>query len=130
MTRKRNGLETATFGGGCFWCMEAIFKRLSGVKSVVSGYAGGEKSNPTYEEVCSGTTGHAEAVQITFDPKQTRFNELLEVFWKSHDPTSLNKQDADVGEQYRSVIFYHNEIQKKYQRSPGRSIKKSLINLL
>ncbi len=106
-------LEKATFGTGCFWCSEAVFKRLPGVKSVVSGYAGGTIANPTYEDVCSGETGHAEATQITFDPKKISFEKLLDMFWKSHDPTSMNRQGPDTGSQYRSVIFYHNEKQNK-----------------
>jgi peptide-methionine (S)-S-oxide reductase len=107
------GLEKATFGSGCFWCTEAIFENLKGVSSVVSGYAGGKVDNPTYEEVCSGTTGHAEVTQITYDPNIISFDELLEVFWKTHDPTTLNRQGNDVGTQYRSAIFYHNEEQKE-----------------
>ncbi len=106
-------LETATFGGGCFWCTEAIYERVEGVHSVVSGYAGGTVKNPTYEQVCTGTTGHAEATEITYDPKVVSYDDLLEIFFKTHDPTSLNRQGADVGTQYRSVIFYHNEDQKK-----------------
>jgi len=106
-------LEKATFAAGCFWCVEAVFQRLKGVKSVVSGYTGGTKANPTYEEVCRETTGHAEAAQITFDPKQISYGKLLDVFWKAHDPTQLNRQGPDVGEQYRSAIFYHDEKQKK-----------------
>ena len=104
-------LETATFGAGCFWCTEAVFQRLKGVHSVVSGYSGGDVKNPTYQQVCSGGTGHAEAVQFTFDPSQIGYAELLEVFWKTHDPTTLNRQGPDVGTQYRSVIFYHNDEQ-------------------
>lgn len=107
-----SGLEKATFGSGCFWCTEAIFENLNGVTSVISGYAGGHVDNPTYEEVCTGTTGHAEVTQITYDPKIITYDELLEVFWKTHDPTTLNRQGNDVGPQYRSVIFYHNEEQK------------------
>lgn len=106
-------LELATFGAGCFWCVEAVFQDVKGVISVVSGYSGGAKENPTYEEVCSGTTGHAEAVQITFDPSVITYPELLEIFWKTHDPTTPNRQGNDVGTQYRSVIFYHNEAQKQ-----------------
>ncbi len=105
--------EIATFAGGCFWCTEAVFLELDGVKSVVSGYIGGTISNPTYEEVSSGSSGHAEATQITFDPKKISFGELLEVFFATHDPTTLNRQGADVGTQYRSEVFYHNEEQKK-----------------
>ena len=108
-----NIFEIATFGNGCFWCTEAVFEKLKGVKSAVSGYSGGATKNPTYKEVCGGETGHAEAIQITFDPTIISFNELLEVFWKTHDPTTLNKQGNDVGTQYRSVIFYHDEEQKK-----------------
>lgn len=107
-----NNLELATFGGGCFWCIEAVFERLDGVKSVTSGYAGGKLANPTYEQVCSGTSGHAEVAQIAFDPKQITFEKLLETFWEAHDPTTLNRQGADAGTQYRSVIFHHNDAQK------------------
>lgn len=107
------GLEVATFGGGCFWCTEAIFLELDGVKKVESGYTGGKTPNPTYEEVSSGSTGHAEATQITFDPNKISFGELLEIFFATHDPTTLNRQGADVGTQYRSEVFYHNEEQKK-----------------
>ena len=105
--------QVATFGEGCFWCTEAVFQRLNGVVKVESGYSGGTVPNPTYEAVCTGKTGHAEATQIFFDPKIISFKELLEVFWKMHDPTTLNRQGADVGTQYRSVIFYHNDEQKK-----------------
>lgn len=105
--------ETATLAGGCFWCTEAIFKRLKGVVSVSSGYAGGEKENPSYEEVSEGDTGYAESVQIKFDPKIIPYKHILDIFWATHDPTTLNRQGADVGTQYRSVIFYHNEEQKK-----------------
>ncbi len=104
--------ETATFGAGCFWCTEAMFERLDGVISVSSGYAGGETHNPTYEQVCSGSTGHAEVTQIIFNPDKISYQDLLEVFWKIHDPTTLNRQGADVGTQYRSVIFYHDDNQK------------------
>jgi peptide-methionine (S)-S-oxide reductase len=110
--QETNLTELATFGGGCFWCVEAVFERLDGVKSVTSGYAGGTAENPTYKEVCSGTTGHAEVTQIEFDPKKISYEKLLEVFWAAHDPTTLNRQGADVGTQYRSVIFYHNEAQR------------------
>ncbi|RMF57266.1 MAG: peptide-methionine (S)-S-oxide reductase [Calditrichaeota bacterium] len=105
-------LQTATLGAGCFWCVEAIFRNLDGVKRVVSGYAGGSVENPTYQQVCSGTTGHAEVVQITFDPEEISFEEILEVFWRTHDPTTPNRQGPDVGSQYRSVIFYHDEAQR------------------
>ncbi|MDA7980967.1 MAG: peptide-methionine (S)-S-oxide reductase MsrA [Pirellulales bacterium] len=106
-------LETATFGTGCFWCTEAVFQQLKGVHSVVSGYTGGHVENPTYKQICTGTTGHAEVVQIQFDPRVIAFKDLLEVFWKTHDPTTLNRQGADVGPQYRSAVFFHSEEQKK-----------------
>lgn len=101
-------METATLAGGCFWCTEAIFKRLKGVVSVVPGYSGGQKENPSYDEVCSGTTGHAEAIQITFDPSVISYEKLLDVFWHLHDPTTPNQQGNDIGTQYRSAIFYHS----------------------
>lgn len=105
-------MEKATFGSGCFWCTEAIFLNVEGVEKIESGYTGGKVKNPTYREVCSGLTGHAEVVQLTFDPNVISYQELLEIFWKTHDPTTLNQQGADVGTQYRSAIFYHNEEQK------------------
>ncbi len=108
-----NKLDTATLGAGCFWCTEAIFQNLKGVHSVVSGYAGGHTKNPTYQQVCSDTTGHAEVSQITYDPSIISYAELLEVFWKVHNPTTLNRQGNDIGTQYRSVIFYHNDAQRK-----------------
>ncbi len=108
-----SGQETATFGAGCFWCVEAVFQQLKGVQSVTSGYAGGTTKNPTYEQVCSGTTGHAEVAQIVFDPMIISYDQMLKAFWSSHDPTTLNRQGNDVGTQYRSVIFYHNEMQKQ-----------------
>jgi len=104
--------EVATLGSGCFWCTEAIFQELEGVDKVESGYMGGQTQNPTYKDICTGETGHAEVCQITFDPEVISFTSLLEVFWQVHNPTTLNKQGADVGTQYRSVIFYHNEEQK------------------
>ena len=111
--RAGNGvLEVATLGGGCFWCLEAVYEQLAGVIGVVSGYAGGTIPSPTYEQVCTGGTGHAEVVQIMFDPGVIRFEELLEVFFTIHDPTTLNRQGADVGTQYRSVIFSHDEEQR------------------
>jgi peptide-methionine (S)-S-oxide reductase len=110
-------LQKATFGMGCFWCSEALFQRLNGVISVRSGYEGGNIANPSYEEVCTGTTGHAEAIEVTYDPLKIKYDELLEVFWKSHDPTTLNRQGADIGPQYRSVIFYHNDEQRKIAES-------------
>lgn len=105
-------METATLGGGCFWCLEAVYDELAGVEYVESGYAGGTKVNPTYEEVCTGLTGHAEVVQVIFDPEVISYNEILEVFFSIHDPTTLNRQGADIGTQYRSAIFYHNASQK------------------
>ena len=107
-----SGDQQATFGGGCFWCMEAMFQRLKGVRSVVSGYGGGTGKNPTYEQVSAGDSGHAEAIQITYDPEVISFGELLEVFWQTHDPTTRDRQGNDVGSQYRSVVFYHDEEQK------------------
>lgn len=108
-----SNMETAVFGNGCFWCSEAIFSRLKGVFSVTPGYSGGIIANPTYDEVCTGETHHAEVVKIVYDPKVISYEELLEVFWKTHDPTTLNRQGADVGTQYRSVIFYLNDRQKQ-----------------
>ncbi len=105
-------LETAVLGGGCFWCIEAIFEQQAGVKSVTSGYAGGEGDSPDYQAVCRGDTGHAEVVKIEFDPIETHFEQILDVFWRVHDPTSLNRQGGDVGTQYRSVIFYNSEEQR------------------
>ena len=110
---KPASLKTATFGGGCFWCVEAVFQRLKGVEKVASGYMGGQVDNPTYEQVCSGKTGHAEVIQITYDESQVSFDVLLQVFWKTHDPTTLNRQGNDVGTQYRSVVFYHDAQQKE-----------------
>lgn len=110
---RSSNFQFATFAGGCFWCTEAVFKRLKGVASVTSGYTGGDKDHPSYEEVASGNTGHAEAIQIQFDPAIIAYQQLLDVFWETHDPTTLNRQGNDVGTQYRSAIFYHNEEQKK-----------------
>lgn len=107
-----NSVETATLAGGCFWCLEAVYDQLKGVLDVVSGYSGGHVNNPSYEEVCTGQTGHAEVVQVTFDPRLTSYRELLEVFFTLHDPTTLNRQGMDVGTQYRSAIFYHTLEQK------------------
>ncbi len=106
-------LETATLGGGCFWCTEAVYKELKGVKDIKPGYSGGHVKNPAYREVCNGTTGHAEVIQITFDPAVVSFSEILEVFFMTHDPTTLNRQGNDVGTQYRSAVFYHNDEQKQ-----------------
>jgi peptide-methionine (S)-S-oxide reductase len=112
MNNSTNHTELATLGGGCFWCMEAVFKMLPGVKSVTSGYAGGTKENPTYKEVCNGDTGHAEVIQIEFDPAVISYEKLLATFWEAHDPTTLDRQGNDTGTQYRSVILYRNEAQK------------------
>lgn len=125
VSSKQMNNETAIFGNGCFWCTEAIFQQLEGVISVQSGYSGGHVENPTYEEVCEKTTGHAEAIKVVYDPSKISFDELLEVFWQTHDPTTLNKQGNDVGPQYRSVIFYMNDDQKKkaefYKDKLGKS---------
>ncbi len=115
----------ATFGNGCFWCTEAIFQQLEGVKKVTSGYSGGHVVNPTYEQVCAKNTGHAEALQIVYDPTVISFDELLEVFWKTHDPTTLNRQGNDVGPQYRSVIFYHDNTQKEKSEAYKAELDKS-----
>ncbi|MFM7854555.1 MAG: peptide-methionine (S)-S-oxide reductase MsrA [Flammeovirgaceae bacterium] len=126
-------LEVATFGAGCFWCTEAVFLNVKGVTKVVSGYTGGKVKNPTYREVCSGLTGHAEVTQITFDPAVVSFEELLEVFWNTHDPTTLNKQGADEGTQYRSAVFYADENQRqkaegyKKQLEDSRVFKKPIV---
>ena len=112
-SEKEEGFELATFGAGCFWCVEAVLEQLEGVVDVTSGYMGGKVKNPTYEQVCSGASGHAEVVQMKFDPKKIGYDKLLDYFWKLHDPTTLNRQGADVGTQYRSAIFYHGEAQKK-----------------
>jgi peptide-methionine (S)-S-oxide reductase len=121
-TNNPAGLEKATFGTGCFWCTEAMFESLDGVADAVSGYEGGSKANPTYKEVCTGNTGHAECVEVTYDPTKVTYAELLQAFFRSHDPTSLNRQGADVGTQYRSVIFHHNDAQKQL----AEEVKKEL----
>jgi len=120
--KMKNRFEVATFGGGCFWCTEAIYERVNGVQKVESGYSGGDVVNPDYKMVCSGTTGHAEVVQITFDPEKVSFLELLEIFFKTHDPTTLNRQGADVGTQYRSIVLYHNEEQKQITQQVIRQL--------
>ncbi len=117
--------EKATFGTGCFWCTEAMFNSLDGVISAVSGYEGGQKENPTYKEVCTGDTGHAECVEITYDPTAVSYQDLLQAFFRSHDPTTLNRQGADVGTQYRSVIFYHNDEQKQLAETAKAELDKS-----
>ena len=118
-------MEKATFGGGCFWCTEAVFQQLEGVESVKSGYMGGNVKNPTYDDVCTGLTGHAEVIQIEYDPAKVTFDELLMVFWKTHDPTTLNQQGPDVGTQYRSAVFYHNDEQKQLAESYKEKLLKA-----
>lgn len=120
-------METATFGAGCFWCVEAIFQRLKGVEDVKSGYMGGKIKNPTYREVCSGLTGHAEVIQLKFNPEIISYKDLLEVFFQTHDPTTLNRQGADVGTQYRSVIFYHNQQQKELAEKIKDELNKNKV---
>jgi peptide-methionine (S)-S-oxide reductase len=119
------GPATATFGNGCFWCTEAVFQRLKGVKTVVSGFSGGTVKNPTYRQVCTGTTGHAEALQITYDPKEISYEDLLAVFWHTHDPTTKDRQGVDVGTQYRSVIFYHSDEQKQLAEKNKKKLDES-----
>nr|WP_315223085.1 peptide-methionine (S)-S-oxide reductase MsrA [uncultured Flavobacterium sp.] len=126
-TKKTINIETITIGGGCYWCVEAVYENLNGVKSVVSGFSGGHVANPSYEEVCTGTTGAAEVVQITFDKNTTDLNEIFKVFFTVHDPTTLNRQGADVGTQYRSVIFYKNAEQKKAAESIIAELNKAKV---
>ncbi len=118
-------LQVATLGSGCFWCTEAFFLKLNGVESVVSGYSGGKVKNPSYREVCTGLTGHAEVIQVKFNPKLISYEEILEVFWNTHDPTTLNKQGADEGTQYRSAVFYHSDEQKKIADQYKSQLEKS-----
>jgi peptide-methionine (S)-S-oxide reductase len=120
-------METATFGGGCFWCLEAVFEDIVGVERSVSGYAGGKTVNPTYREVCSGTTEHAEVIQVTFDPAKISYRELLEIFFATHDPTTLNRQGPDQGTQYRSVIFFHSPAQEATAREVIRELDEAKI---
>jgi len=120
-------MQKATFGAGCFWCVEAVFERLEGVVDVIPGYSGGHKNNPTYKEICTGTTGHAEVAQITFDPRIITFDDLLNMFWKSHDPTTRNRQGNDIGTQYRSAIFYHNNEQKTIAEKSKKKVDNSNI---
>lgn len=120
-------VEVTTLGGGCFWCVEAVYLELQGVQSAVSGYAGGQVDNPTYYQVCNGNTGHAEVVQITFDPRVITFDDILYVFWRTHDPTTLNRQGHDVGTQYRSVIFYHNAAQQALAEQSKRETDASKV---
>ena len=122
-----NKLEQVTFGSGCFWCVEAIFQRVEGVEKVVSGYSGGHVKNPAYKEVCQGTTGHAEVCQLSYDPDVVSIEELLEVFWQTHDPTTLNRQGNDVGTQYRSAIFYHNDQQKALAKKYRKKLDESEV---
>jgi peptide-methionine (S)-S-oxide reductase len=118
--------EFATFGGGCFWCVEAAFESFRGVKAVTSGYAGGQTADPTYEQVCTGKTGHAEVVQVEFDPTQISYEQLLEIFWEAHDATTLHRQGADVGTQYRSIILYQNEDQKRAAEKSKQAAQKKV----
>ena len=127
MLNSTNKTVLATLGGGCFWCTEAIYQMLPGVKSVVSGYAGGKTENPTYKQVCEGNTGHAEVIQIEFDPGVISYEKILETFWEAHDPTTLNRQGADTGTQYRSVIFYHSETQKAAAEKSKAAAQKDFI---
>src|SRR6267154_5931325 len=120
-------LKKATFGSGCFWCTEAVFLNVNGVSKVVSGYSGGKVKNPSYREVCTGMTGHAEVTQITYDPKIISFEDLLEVFWNTHDPTTLNRQGADEGTQYRSAVFYNDEEQKKIAEQYKKQLEASHV---
>jgi peptide-methionine (S)-S-oxide reductase len=117
--------EKATFGAGCFWGVEAAFRKLKGVKSTAAGYMGGHTADPTYEDVCTDATGHAEVVEVTFDPAEIRYEDLLDVFWASHDPTQLNRQGPDTGTQYRSAVFYHSEAQKKAAEASRAALKKA-----
>ncbi len=127
INKKEQKMAQATFGSGCFWCTEAFFQRLKGVEKVVSGYSGGKIKNPTYREVCSGKTGHAEVIQVTYNPEIISYKALLEVFWKTHDPTTLNQQGNDVGTQYRSVIFYHDQDQENQAKHYKQELDKAGI---
>ncbi|NND34348.1 MAG: peptide-methionine (S)-S-oxide reductase MsrA [Saprospiraceae bacterium] len=120
--------QKATFGGGCFWCVEAVVQRLKGIKDVVSGYSGGQTKNPTYREICSGTTGHAEVIQVTFDSEVISYEDLITIFMTSHDPTTLNRQGADRGTQYRSIILYHDEDQKEVAERVLKGLKDSFTD--
>jgi peptide-methionine (S)-S-oxide reductase len=126
-SKPMNNEQVATFGAGCFWCTEAVFLNVEGVSKVVSGYEGGKVKNPSYRDVCTGETGHAEVTQITYDPSKVSFEDLLEVFWNTHDPTTLNKQGADEGTQYRSVVFYHNDEQKKVAEAYKKQLEASHV---
>ncbi len=127
MTTTNAGLQKATFGNGCFWCTEAVFLNLKGVTKVESGYSGGRVKNPSYREVCTGTTGHAEVIQITYDPSVISYSDLLEVFWNTHDPTTLNRQGADEGTQYRSVVFYQNEEERRTAEAYKKQLEVSHV---
>ena len=120
-------MEIATLANGCFWCSEAIFKKIKGIKYILPGYAGGTLKNPSYNQVCTGMTGHAESIQIKFDPKVISFEKILDIFWHTHDPTTLNRQGNDVGTQYRSAIFYHDEKQKKIAEKSKRDLEKENV---
>jgi peptide-methionine (S)-S-oxide reductase len=120
-------MEVATFASGCFWCTEAVFQRINGVEKVVSGYAGGHTINPTYRQVCSGDTGHAEAIQVHYDPAKVSYEQLLEIFWKTHDPTTVDRQGNDIGSQYRSAIFYHNDEQKRLAEEYKKKLDQAKI---
>lgn len=124
MNNNNNKTEIATLANGCFWCTEAIFERVKGVKSILPGYAGGTVKNPTYDQVCTGKTGHTESIQIEFDPKVIPFEKILDIFWHTHDPTTLNRQGNDVGTQYRSAIFYHDEMQKEIAERSRNDLEK------
>ncbi|MFW5769228.1 MAG: peptide-methionine (S)-S-oxide reductase MsrA [Spirochaetota bacterium] len=124
-TEKINNLETAVLGGGCFWCIEAVFERIDGIEEAVSGYAGGTTEDPTYKEVCSGSTGHAEVVRLRFDPSKITYDEVLDIFFKAHDPTTVNRQGADVGSQYRSIILYSSEEQKRKAEAALKRARKN-----
>ncbi|MEX0967778.1 MAG: peptide-methionine (S)-S-oxide reductase MsrA [Bacteroidia bacterium] len=125
--QEENPTELATLGAGCFWCIDALLRQLRGVKHVEAGYAGGKEENPTYEQVSSGATGHAEVARVAFDPSEITFEELLDIFWHTHDPTTLNRQGADAGPQYRSVIFYHNEQQKQQAEAKMQELTERII---
>jgi peptide-methionine (S)-S-oxide reductase len=122
-----NETEIATLANGCFWCTEAIFKKIKGVKSILPGYAGGSLKNPSYDQVCTGMTGHAESIQIKFDPKSISFEKILDIFWHTHDPTTLNRQGNDIGTQYRSAIFYHDEKQKEIAEKSKKDLEKENV---
>lgn len=124
-TMNNNQVEVATLGAGCFWCTEAVFLAVNGVTKVESGYSGGKVKNPTYREVCTGLTGHAEVIQVTFNPQVVSYEEVLEIFWNTHDPTTLNRQGADEGTQYRSAVFYHNERQQKIAEAYKQQLQAS-----